>query len=361
MLYNILTRLKIKIAKKMKTQKSFRKVYILGLVIIAISCSTDEVSNPLPNAIPNAIPFMENQQFEVPENIDDLTTIANLEATDSDGDDLTFKLESDIDLTVNPSSGEVKTTMNSILDYETETALSFDVSVKDNKGGEKTATITINVLDVDDGPLTNLQKSFVDEYIYLTYKLSPTASGGSLSEKWQDEVKLFIEGNITTNYQQMVESYLEEFNSFITDGTTLTLVNTVEESNVHLIMGPPSSIQVIWPDMFSLIENSSFKGYALYNTNSNYYIFNGRIWVNSSGTSIFIHELGHILGLGHTSNQYCDSEPLSFMCSVTAPEFNIFDLEIIKALYHSGTTVGLTQIEMSMLIEEYVLENSILQ
>lgn len=342
----------------MKTQKLFHKAYILGLVLLAISCSTDETSD----AVPNAIPVMRNQQFDVPENIGKFTTIATLEATDSDGDELTFELKSDIEFTVDPTTGEIKTTGISILDYETETTLIFHVGVSDGKGGEATATITINVLDVDDGPLTDLQKNFVDEYIYLTYKLSPTANGGELSEKWQDEVKLFIEGDFTPNYKQMVAGYLEEFNSLITDGTTLTLVDTVDESNVHLILGPPSSIQHIWPDMFNIIENSYYQGYAMYRTNSSHYIFNGRMWVDSTRKNIFIHELGHILGLGHTSNLYCDFENSSFMCSVAlAFEFNTFDIEILKALYHSSTTVGLTQIEMRVLIEEYVMENSILQ
>ncbi len=339
----------------MKTPKLFQKIFTIGLILLAISCSTD--SDPTPNSNP----VMTNQEFDVPEDLGNLKTIGILEATDADDDNLTFQLESDIELLVDSSTGAIKTTENSILDYENETTLSFNVSVKDNKGGKKTATITINVLDIEDGPLTNLQKSFVDEYIYLTYKLSPTASGGTLSEKWQNEVKLFIDGNINTTYQQMIESRLDEFNALITDGTTLTLVNTFEESNIHLISGLQSSIQQVWPDMFNLITGSTFQGYALYNTDASNHIFKGRIWVNNQDVDIFIHELGHILGLGHTSNQYCENGDVSFMCSGTAPDFNTFDVEIIKALYQSDTSVGLTQTEMRMLIEEYIIENSILK
>lgn len=131
----------------------------------------------------------------------------------------------------------------------------------------------------------------------------------------------------------MVAGYLQEFNSPITDGTTLTLVDAVDESNVHLILGPSPSIQHIWPDIFNIIENSNYEGYAIYRTNSSNYIFSGRIWVDSTRKNIFIHELGHILGLGHTSSLYCNIETSSFMCSATpAFEFNTFDIEIIKAL-----------------------------
>ncbi|MGO3182353.1 MAG: Ig-like domain-containing protein [Aequorivita sp.] len=344
--------------KKMKMKKLFHKTYILVLMLLAISCSTDETSD----AVSNAIPVMRNQQFDVLENIEKFTTIAKLEASDPDGDKLTFQLKSDIDLTVDSTTGEIKTTANSFLDYETVTTHTFNVTVSDGKGGETTAPITLNVLDVDDGPLTNLQKSFVDEYIYVTYNLSPNSSGGELSQKWKDEVKLFIEGNLTTNYKQMVAGYLEEFNSLITDGTTLTLVDTVDESNVHLILGPPHLIKNVWPDMFNIIENSQYEGYAMHNWNSSNYIYKGRIWVESTRKNIFIHELGHILGLGHASDPYCVFENSSFMCSsARASEFNTFDIEIIKALYHPNTTVGLTQIEMRVLIEEYIIENSILQ
>lgn len=108
---------------KNENAKIIYEVYILGLVLIAISLNTEESSN--------AIPVMGNKQFDVLENISKSTTIANLEATDSDGDKLTFQLKSDIDLTINPTTGEIKTTTNSIFDYETETTLTFLVGVKD--------------------------------------------------------------------------------------------------------------------------------------------------------------------------------------------------------------------------------------
>ena len=196
----------------------------------------------------------------------------------------------------------------------------------------------------------------------MTYKSSPTSNGGELSEKWQDEVKLFIEGDFLPDYKQIVAGYLEEFNSLITDGTRINLVDTFGESNVHLIVGPPSSIQYLWPDMFNIIQNSYYNGYALYNTNSSHYIVKGRIWMESTTKNLFFHELGHILGLGHASDPYCSIGNSSIMCSsVQASEFNSFDIEIIKALYYPSTTVGLTQTEMRISIEEYIMENSILK
>lgn len=344
----------------MKTEKLLLRTFSMGLFLLVLSCSPEEDPVVMEDPEPlNAIPVMENQQFEVPENIGGFKPIGTLVASDADGDPLTFKLESDIDLNIRSTTGVVSTKGNSILDYETTTSLSFDVSVKDSKGASTRATVTINVTDVDDGPLTNYEKSFIDEYIYLTYKLSPTTSGGSLSEKWQGEVKLYMQGDLPEDYQQTVQVYLDEFNALLSDGTNIVLVDTLEESNVRLIMGQTSSVATLWPDMYSQIKDGGFGGYALYDTNVDYNIFNGRIWMVDGNEALFKHEFGHIIGLGHTSDVYCEDQIRSFMCPAAASEFNTFDGEIIKALYRSETPVGLNQAEMRALVTSYLLQGDI--
>ena len=221
---------------------------------------------------------------------------------------------------------------------------------------------TVNEPPTNYNQLTNLQRDFVNEYIFSTFNLSPTSNGNSLSTKWQNEIKVFIESEISSNLQLRIENYLEELNTLITDRTRILLVENLNQSNVHIISGPPSSIEQIWPDMYNLVVDTNFEGYALYDWSSDNYITRGRIWLGRPNRSLFIHELGHILGLGHASNSYCDNGNISFMCSVAkAEELNSFDKETIKALYHPGTLVGLSQTEMRNLIEEYVLINSILE
>ncbi len=346
----------------MRTVQFWQRILIASTLLFIASCSTSETEEEIVMEDPtpvNAVPLMADQQFVVAEDIGGFQTIANLQASDADGDPLTFRIESDIDLGIVTTTGVVTTKARSILDYETAQSFSFDVSVRDNKGGATTATITINVTDADDGPLTNFQKSFVSEYIYLTYKLSPTASGSALSEKWQGQVKLFLDGDLPSNYSQTVRGYLEEFNSFFTDGTMIELVNSQAESDIHLIMGPTSSVQAEWPDMFSQISGGNFSGYALYNTNGNFNIFRGRIWMNGPSAALFKHELGHIIGLGHTSDTYCDGEPTSVMCSAATANFNPFDREIIKTLYRPDTPVALSQNEMRALVTAYLEQGDI--
>ncbi|TVZ16100.1 Ig-like domain-containing protein [Maribacter sp. MAR_2009_72] len=331
---------------------------VVGLLFM-FSCAKDEVAD-IEEPVPvNASPIMADQQFTIYENPFELTSIGSITAQDPEGDKITYALESDIELTVSANTGEIWTKRTPIFDYETTQSISFDVSAKDIKGNKTIATVTIDILDKDDGPLTNFQKSFVNEYIYLTYKLSPTASGGNLSEKWQGAVQLYIEGDLPSDYAATVENYLDEFRALMTDGTTIELVATPEESNVHLIMGPTSAVVTIWPDMYDLISDGNFGGYALYNTDSDYQIYKGRIWMRGPDEGLFKHEFGHIIGLGHTSDQYCDTEATSVMCSGPADQFSTFDQEIIKTLYRSETPVGLDQNAMRSLLTDYLIQGDI--
>lgn len=262
-----------------------------------------------------------NQQFDVLEDIGQSKIIGRVNASDLDGDILSFKPKSDIDLIIEPSTGVVKTIVNSILDYQTNTTIRFDVCVKDSNGAIAITTITMNVLDVYEGPLNSLQKSFLDEYIYVIYQLDYL--GKLLSEKWEGEIRIFLDGNIASDYQQLVTASLNEFNSYLTDGTTIKLVNTLETSNVHLIMGLKSLVQPIWPDMFDLIEHI---GYSLYYSTDRHNICKGRIWVNLSGSrSLFMHELDHIIGLGDSSDNYCVNKERPVLCAQKQP-LNLADL-----------------------------------
>lgn len=153
--------------------------------------------------------------------------------------------------------------------------------------------------------LTEKEHEFLKEYEYITFNLSPTSFGASRNEKWEIDIKLFLQGDVSDNYRTEVANALATFTNFFGANLKCSLVATKEESNVHLIFGEKDVIKDIWPDMYDQIGGTNFKGYALYKSADGFEINDGRIWVRDEGIPLFKHELCHIIGLGHASDVYC--------------------------------------------------------
>lgn len=215
---------------------------------------------------------------------------------------------------------------------------------------------------IEEEKLTAEEELFLEEYEYVTFKLDPNSSGAPLSEKWEGEIRIFLDGEISPEYREDVVDVLSSYNSFFTNGASCLLVDTVAESNVRVVLGEKEAIKTLWPDMFNIIDNSNFIGYALYNYDGNYNIFTGRIWVNNTGMPIFTHELGHVLGFGHASSTYCGSNTSnnrSYMCSSLSNGFSDFDEGIMKTLYHPNIEVGKSFEQLKPIIEELLLTDEI--
>ena len=209
--------------------------------------------------------------------------------------------------------------------------------------------------------LSEEQLQFIREYEYVTFNFSPTSFGGSINEKWVGEIPIFLDGNITQEYEGIIQGELSRLNNYFTDGSELVLVGSMEQAQIHLYLGSEEDIQGLWPDMYPFISAGQFQGYALYNSGAGQ-IVNGRIWVKNSGMPIFRHELGHILGFGHASNRYCDNSGLearSYMCSSLAQEYSSFDRAMIKTLYHPDIQPGLTFEALRPQVERLLLSGEI--
>lgn len=106
-------------------------------------------------------PVINNQSFDIAENKADLTVVATIIASDEDGGGLTFEVlagDPNKIFTVNPTTGVITVSNSAKLDAETITDGKLDLTVKvtDNGGLSSTATITVNVTNVDDNkPVVN--------------------------------------------------------------------------------------------------------------------------------------------------------------------------------------------------------------
>ena len=98
----------------------------------------------------NTAPTMANQEFTVAEDIDDATAIGTVTATDAEGDNLSFSITTNSgNLFEISAGGELSLTQGETLDFETATSHGITVEVSDGELSN-TATITINVTDVDE-------------------------------------------------------------------------------------------------------------------------------------------------------------------------------------------------------------------
>lgn len=342
------------------------KKCVLGFLLLIIigGCSKDERESGPENdpESQNGAPLVAEQSFELSEDAANGTSIGVIVAEDPEGDTLFYSLEDSLGaFIIGVNSGELQVGNPSILDYETVKVLSLVVIVRDANDAITKATITLNIADVDDGPLTNLQKDFVQEYQYVTFNLSPTSFGATRNEKWVGETKLFLDGDISEAYRNEVVVAIGELNDLFTDGFELVLTDDVEESDIHVYRGPLSEIRDLFPNLYESASSGIFGGYAQFYGNFDYSISNAEFWVaENTGMPLFIHELGHVIGLGHSSDDYCGNiSERSVMCSGPAPELSTFDTGILKILYAPEIEIGKTFLDLKPTVEQMVLDGFI--
>ena len=208
--------------------------------------------------------------------------------------------------------------------------------------------------------LTKAEESLLSQYEHMVFKFDTEWQSSEFTEKWSGEVKLFFDGNISEQYTSDSQMVLATMNSFFTDGTEFTLVDNEEDADVHLFLGSREEMGVKWPDMFEAIaSDTSYSGYYLYEWNSSFQIFAGRIWVSNASIPLLRHELGHILGLGHADATGCGTGDRSIMCRGLANDFSNADETIIRLLYHPSVTPGKTYEELRTIIEELLATNAV--
>lgn len=215
-------------------------------------------------------------------------------------------------------------------------------------------------MNPDEVVLTKAEEILLDQYEHMVFKFDTEWPTSGLTEKWSGDVKLFLDGGTTDTYLENSQEVLTKMNSFFTDGTRFVLVDNEEDSDIHLFLGSREEMGELWPDMLEFIAtDNSYTGYYLYQWDSSFQIFTGRIWVSNTSIPLLRHELGHILGLGHADATGCGSGDRSIMCRGLASDFSNADETIIRLLYHPDVAPGLSYNQLRTVIEELLLTNAV--
>lgn len=324
-----------------------KKLFFLVPATILLACSTD--SDEIQQEIENNQPNINFQAISIDEHSEPGAVIGTITVSDSDIDDLTFTINSESGLAIDEESGEITLGNNLVLDYEVNQSIPFTVSVFDGKTiVEQAFELFIN--DINEYELlSEEQKETIAYFQYLTLWKAPTNSSLDNSSRWNQPMKLYLDGQVTTEFRADVEVVLDEYNVIFENSEfSISLVNTSEESNAHLYFGEAADIEGLWDDIFEIIDGQTYAGYAT-TGNSNGILSDARIWVSSPLPILFKHEMGHALGFGHSDK--CDTEN-SFMCSTIAASHDFLEIEkeILSYAYDTAMDAGLTAKEIEIVL-----------
>ncbi|WP_298502068.1 DUF2927 domain-containing protein [uncultured Maribacter sp.] len=326
------------------------KLILPAFAIFITSCSSDFEAKV--DDIVNIAPVITTKKLQTKEHTTSGTSIGTIVFSDKNKNDkLTISTNSDAFI-VNEKTGEVTVGPNTILDYEDTSTLTFTVSVSDGLATtEQEILLTLEDINEFDTLDVN-QKELTSYFSHLA--LNGRSNNLTSIQKWDAPMKIFLDGNITTEYKATVQNILDEFNALFDLGDfSISLVDTLAEANTHLYLSNASEIEELWADIFAVVGNGSYNGYQI-STENNSILSNSRIWVADDIASTFKHQLGHALGLGHSNN--CNTE-ISFMCSNFLPGVVLSDeeKEIIRLLYHNDIIPGTTDEELNDVVSNLIL------
>ena len=103
--------------------------------------------------VPNQPASPDATTFNVDENSPDGTVVGTVTASDPDGDAFNFAItdgNTDGAFAINATTGQITVANTAALDYETTPSFTLTVAVIDSAGAYDTATVTVNLNDIDE-------------------------------------------------------------------------------------------------------------------------------------------------------------------------------------------------------------------
>lgn len=317
----------------MRTQGS---IILTGIMVFLLNGCSEEASEPAPvvkeepKAEVNSPPSVSGQSFEVEENAASGTLVGTIAAEDAENNPLTFSMTPIEGLVLDATSGTLTIAKGAdFLDFETQEEFEFEVSVSDGKASVNT-TIKFLITDVDDGPLTNFEKRIIDGF---KFEILGNTTDFPLY-KWSNTAKIYYSGAVTPGLKAVTSGSIKAYNDLFTDGFKIEITSDSLAANVQLHSSSISDLKKLWPDFGAIADdNPGLGGIAE--------IIGGRIWIADYAQNIrtMKHEMGHMIGLGHSPADQCGGTPVqnSIMCGgvgAAGEDLTEIDRRIIQYYYH---------------------------
>ncbi len=215
-----------------------------------------------------------------------------------------------------------------------------------------------DLIELTEPELTEYENSVINYFndIALGFEFG---NASQTTRKWNTDLKIFVGGSPTPELLNELESIKNEINLLVSDGFRIQIVNDVTQSNFFIFLGTGNDYANLYPSQSSLIVDNL--GLFRIFWNGNNHIISGHMYVDIERANsiaqkhLLREELTQSLGLAKDSPLYDDSIFQSQW--TTTIEYAIIDKDLIQLLYHPEMQAGLNESEVSILLENILLNN----
>lgn len=324
------------------------KAYLLLLFVFFLASCGNESTDPTGSITASS------QTFIVLNNPNSNLFIGTVSATSSSNEALTFTIASQTvtgAMSINTSNGRLAVANAGVFDYDVNPTMSAVVTVTSGS-----ITKDVNVfINVD--PLDAFDISAIEYFkdVALGFEFG---SASQITRKWKSTVKIFVDGDFSTDLETELTRIVTELNSLFSDGFSIEIVSDVADSNYFLFFGTGEDYAALYPTQTNLV-GSNFGLFSIF-WNGSSELDRAHMYVDTERANLAAQkhllreELTQSLGLARDSEEY----PTSIFQALwtTTNEYAEIDKVLIRMLYSSEMVIGLTESNVEPVLRQ-ILEN----